>query len=244
MRLKGLIKSNFINGISATLLIISPIITLPSHAAEGYWLDQYSALLYMASFNLDSQFSEMKRRGAHTIMVHADSLPRPILRFIAWRAKVSAGLESIAWIQRPNQTNLKRAGSLNGYKGVQIDDHFFNNPPLSMSQMRDKIGSKELWCSFQPNQYSYKNARQCDHIDVQIYRRRCRETGDYAYNLGATGRKNTAVAVYHDGSSNADIELKCMESDLRSLGSEIFVFKWNNPEAFINYILKQIKSIF
>ena len=59
---------------------------LPATAADGYWLDQYNALLFIASMRLDAEFKEMRIKGATFLMVHADSLPDPILRLIAWRA--------------------------------------------------------------------------------------------------------------------------------------------------------------
>ncbi len=224
------------------MLLVSPLGAIPARAADGYWLDQYSALLYISTFNLDSQLAEMRRRGAKTVMVHADSLPTFILRFISWRAKDAADLQSVAWIQRPNYSNLARAGSLYGYAAIQIDDHFFNKPPVKISKLRELIGSKKLWCSFQPKQYSYNNAAECDHADIQIYRQSCRRTGDIALSLGAAGRADTAIAVYHDGSKSADEELKCMESDMASLGNKIFVFKWNNPEAYLKHVFKGVKS--
>jgi hypothetical protein len=68
-------------------------------AADGYWLDQYNALLYLGSFRLDPELLAMRRQGAGVVMVHADSLPDPLLRWIAWRAR-RARLQPVAWIQR------------------------------------------------------------------------------------------------------------------------------------------------
>jgi hypothetical protein len=86
-------------------------------AADGYWLDQYNALLYLGTFQLDNQLKEMSQEGAKTLLLHADALPSPVCRFIAWRAKEVGGMESIAWIQKPNKENLRQATKLVGFKG-------------------------------------------------------------------------------------------------------------------------------
>jgi hypothetical protein len=54
--------------------------SLSAQAADGYWLDQYNALLYLGSLRLDPELREMRRAGAAVVMVHADSLPEPLLR--------------------------------------------------------------------------------------------------------------------------------------------------------------------
>jgi len=46
-------------------------------------------VLYLASFQLDHELEQMQRQGAGVVMVHADSLPDPLLRWIAWRARRS-----------------------------------------------------------------------------------------------------------------------------------------------------------
>jgi hypothetical protein len=76
-------------------------------AAEGYWLDQYNALLFMGLLRLDPELREMRQTGAQVVMVQADSLPEVLLRWIAWRAR-RAGLTPVAWIQRPTVGNLKK----------------------------------------------------------------------------------------------------------------------------------------
>ena len=96
-------------------------------------------------------------------------------------------MQSIAWIQKPNKNNLRRAAQLNGFKGVQIDDHYFNDPPIALDELRRMLGEKELWCSFQPKQFLHTIANSCDQNDVQIYRHTCRGTGDIAWGMGITG---------------------------------------------------------
>ncbi|WP_094560638.1 hypothetical protein [Synechococcus sp. 8F6] len=49
-------------------------------AADGYWLDQYNALLFLSSFRLDPELQAMRQQWAGVVMVHADSLPDPLLR--------------------------------------------------------------------------------------------------------------------------------------------------------------------
>ena len=91
--------------------------TIPAKAADAYWLDQYNALLYIGTFRLDNELREMKEKGAETLLLHADALPSPLSRFIAWRAKEVGGMESIAWIQKPNKDNLTHAAKLVGFQG-------------------------------------------------------------------------------------------------------------------------------
>ena len=75
-----LIKSSRIHWVAPALgALLSSVIT-PARAADGYWLDQYNALLYLASFQLDRELEQMQRQGAGVGMVHADSLPDPLLR--------------------------------------------------------------------------------------------------------------------------------------------------------------------
>jgi len=61
----------------------------------------------------------MRQQGAAVVMVHADSLPDPLLRWIAWRAR-RAGLQPVAWIQRPTPANLKRVGALRSYSALNV----------------------------------------------------------------------------------------------------------------------------
>lgn len=221
-----------------------------SKAADAYWLDQYNVLLYLSTFRIDRELKEMSQEGTKTLLVHADSLPSPISRFIAWRAKEVGGMESIAWIQRPNRNNLNRAAALTGFKGVQIDDHYFNDPPVSIRDMRKMLGKKQLWCSFQPKQFSFSIANKCDQSDVQIYRSTCRGTGDLAWKMGITGNSRIAVAAYNDGSKEGNGLINCIEKDLMSLGTDLFVFKWKNQEVwskqvwkFVSQPLNAIKSL-
>ena len=206
--------------------------TIPAKAADAYWLDQYNALLYIGTFRLDNELREMKEKGAETLLLHADALPSPLSRFIAWRAKEVGDMDSVAWIQKPNKDNLKHAARLVGFKGVQIDDHYFNNPPVSIKDLRKMLGKKELWCSFQPRQFSFQIANTCDQNDVQIYRNTCKGTGDMAWRMGITGNPRVAVAAYNDGSKEGDDLIKCIKKDLKSLGTDLFVFKWKNQEVW------------
>jgi len=63
--------------------IVALLLTLlPSSAvaADGYWLDQYNALLFMGLMRLDPELSEMRRSGAKVVMIQSDTLPEPMLR--------------------------------------------------------------------------------------------------------------------------------------------------------------------
>lgn len=201
-------------------------------AADAYWLDQYNALLYLSTFQLDNELRQIGKEGTKTLLLHADALPSPVSRFIAWRAREVAGMASIAWIQKPNKDNLRHASKLVGFKGVQIDDHYFNNPPVSIKELRKMLGMKQLWCSFQPRQFSFQIANTCDQNDVQIYRNTCKGTGDLAWRMGITGNPRIAVAAYNDGSKEGDALIDCIKKDLKSLGTNLFVFKWKNQEVW------------
>ena len=87
---------------ATTMVLVSAILFSPARAlaADGYWLDQYSALLFMGLLRLDPELREMRQKGAEIVMVHADSLPDPLLRWIAWRAQ-QAGLKPVAWSPNP-----------------------------------------------------------------------------------------------------------------------------------------------
>jgi len=204
-------------------------------AADGYWLDQYNALLYLASFRLDPELQAMRRQGAGVVMVHADSLPDPVLHWIAWRAR-RAGLQPVAWIQRPTPANLKRVGALTSYGALQVDDHFFARPPVALSSLKASVAPRQLWCSFQPSQYSWRAAQHCDHVDIQVYRQGCSPTVDSAYQLGVAGRADTAIAVYHDGSSTDERRLSCFRREIGAIGNRLFVFKWKNQEHWLTPI--------
>ena len=98
-------------------VLSSALSQVPVSAAEAYWLDQHNALLYLSSFKLDKELKQMSKQGTKILLLHADALPSIISRFIAWRAKEVAGLDSIAWIQKPNRNNLRHAARLVGFKG-------------------------------------------------------------------------------------------------------------------------------
>ena len=221
--------------VSSLLLAAIP---MGAKAADAYWLDQYNALLYVGTFQLDKELREMSQEGTKTLLLHADALPSPISRFIAWRAKEVGGMESIAWIQKPNKDNLRHAAKLVGFKGVQIDDHYFNDPPVSIKDLKQMLGEKKLWCSFQPRQFSFQIANTCDQNDVQIYRNTCKGTGDIAWSMGITGNHEIAVAAYNDGSKEGDELIKCIEEDLKSLKTKLFVFKWKNQEIWSKAVWK------
>jgi len=186
----------------------------------------------------------MSQEGTKTLLLHADSLPAPISRFIAWRAKKVGGMESVAWIQKPNKKNLRHASKLNGFKGVQIDDHYFNNPPISIKELRHMLGKKELWCSFQPRQFSHAVANTCDQNDVQIYRNTCKGTGDMAWRMDITNNQKIAVAAYDDGSKEGEELIKCIEKDLKTLSTKLFVFKWKNQEVWLIQVLHRLQTVF
>ena len=206
-------------------------------AADGYWLDQYNALLYLGSFRLDPELLAMRRQGAGVVMVHADSLPDPLLRWIAWRAR-RAGLQPVAWIQRPTPANLRRVGALRSYSALQVDDHFFAQPPVALSSLKASLAPRQLWCSFQPGQYSWRAAQHCDHVDIQVYRQGCSPTVASAYQLGVAGRADTAIAVYHDGSAADDRRLSYFRREIGAIGNRLFVFKWKNPEHWLTPITR------
>ena len=49
---------------------------------------------------------------------------------------------------------------------------------------------------------------------------------------GITGNPRVAVAAYNDGSKEGDDLIKCIKKDLKSLGTDLFVFKWKNQEVW------------
>ena len=146
-------------------------------------------------------------------------------------------METVAWIQKPNKSNLRHAARLVGIKGIQIDDHYFNHPPISIKKLRGLLGEKHLWCSFQPRQFSHAIANTCDQNDVQIYRHNCKETGDMARRMRITGNPKIAVAAYEDGSKKGASLISCIKEDLKTLGTDLFVFKWKNQEVWTQKIL-------
>ena len=209
---------------------------LPGHTADAIWLDQYNALFYLGIFRLDAELKAMKATGANTLLLHADAMPSPVVRFIAWRARESAAMDTVAWIQKPNRLNLSRAAGFAGIKAVQIDDHFFNKPPLAIEELKTRLGKKELWCSFQPRQFNRQTAAICDQTDIQIYRKSCGETLDIAWNMGIIGQPKIAVATYADGSQKGDAQVRCLEKNLTRLGNKLFVFKWKNQETWSKHL--------
>jgi hypothetical protein len=230
-----LIKRSRIHWVAPALgALLSSVIT-PARAADGYWLDQYNALLYLASFQLDRELEQMQRQGAGVVMVHADSLPDPLLRWIAWRAR-RAQLQPVAWVQRPTVANLRRVGAVSDYQALQVDDHYFADPPVPIERLKTQLLGRSLWCSFQPGQFSWRAARACDHVDLQLYRQSCNATVDAVYRLGIAGARDTAVAVYHDGSDTDNQRLACLRERVRSSGNRLFVFKWKNPEHWLSPI--------
>jgi len=209
---------------------------------EGYWLDQYNASLYLLAHALDDELREMKAQGAKLVLIHADSLPLMILEKMANDAN-REGLKVIAWIQKPNKENLLRAGKLENYDGVQIDDHFFASPPITLTDLRRQIGKKQLWCSFQPKQYTSYAAKQCDHIDVQIYRNSCLSTLYTAESFGLINKSNAAIAVYDDGSLEGRRETYCILRGLASMNGRSLVFKWNNQEVWTKPIWQLVGKV-
>jgi hypothetical protein len=217
----------------ALVLVIPP----PARSADGYWLDQYNVFLFLASLRLDRELAEIRRAGSTVVMVHADILPDRMLSWISWRSRL-AGLEPIAWIQRPNPARLKRVAAVRGFSALQVDDHFFADPPMPVIELKKELGGKQLWCSFQPRQYSWHAAQHCDHVDIQVYRQSCQATVDIARELGVAGWRDTAIAVYHDGSPAAERQLNCMQDRFAAIGNRVFVFKWRNPEHWLSPITR------
>ena len=215
-----------------------------TYAAEAFWLDQYSALGFSLTFQLDKQLKQMHRAGAKYVLLHSDILPARYLRWFSWRARSSSQLKTVAWIQKPNKQNLARVAAVDGLFALQIDDHFFANPPIPLADIRSTLGNAELWCSFQPRQYNWKTASLCDQVDVQFYRLSCDDVMNNAYKLGLIGRSRHALAVYDDGSMSAKKELNCVKSRLRKTNNSTFVFKWANPEAIITHYSSTLRSLF
>ena len=132
--------------------------------------------------------------------------------------------------------NLRRVGAVSGYQALQVDDHYFADPPVPIDQLKGQLGGRSLWCSFQPRQFSWRAAELCDHVDLQLYRQSCNATADAVYRLGIAGARDAAVAVYHDGSDTDDQRLACLRERVRSSGNRLFVLKWKNPEHWLSPI--------
>jgi len=214
----------------AAVLAAALLVPAPAQAADGWWLDHFSATAFLLSGQLDRELAQMRRQGADTLLLQADLLPIPVLEWVAARAKAQQ-LQTVAWIQWPATENLRRAAQLKGFRAVQVDDHFFHKAPLSLGQLRRELGNRKLWCSFQPDQLSAERRRLCDHVDVQLYRMNCSQIEHHAVRLGLAYQRSTAVAVYHDGSGEDGRRLACTQQALAGLGLKTFVFKWKNPEA-------------
>ena len=230
--------------ISCTLIIASMTaslaMTAPASAADAYWLDEVYAFYYLASFQLDNQLNAIKAKGAKTLLLHSDDLPNPLLRYIVWRAKEAAGLKTILWIQWPTKSNLFRVASVDGAHAVQIDDHYFDDPPVSLLGLKKLLADKELWCSFQPNQWNFSLARVCDHSDVQLYRQSCENTIYNASKLGILGQSKVAISTYHSGDIKDDKLVSCISENATPYGNPVFVFKWANNEAIIKRLFALI----
>lgn len=217
---------------AATLLAAVVAAPTPGLAAQGWWLDDIHASLFLLSGRLDSELKQMRAQGGDTVLVQADGLPGQVLTHIAGRARVHQ-LTPVAWIEWPSRSNLQQAIALKGYAAVQIDDHFFSNPPLPATDLRQRLREqgKDLWCSFQPGQLSWERMQPCDHVDVQLYRLSCAEVEQHARRLGMPGWPAPALAVYDDGSDAASAEVPCQQRLGRELGLGTLVFKWKNPET-------------
>jgi len=133
-------------------------------------------------------------------------------------------------------TNLRRVGAVSGYQALQVDDHYFADPPVPIERLKSQLGGRSLWCSFQPRQFSWRAAQLCDHVDLQLYRQSCNATVDAVYRLGIAGARDAAIAAYHDGSDTDDQRLACLSEKVRSSGNRLFVFKWKNPEHWLSPI--------
>lgn len=121
----------------SALALLSPSAAI---AADGYWLDQYNALLFMVLLRLDPELSELHQADAHVVVVHAENLPDVLLCWIAWHAR-RAALTPVAWIHRPTAGNLKRVGALAGYQALHVDDHFFADLSVSISKLKAGLSS-------------------------------------------------------------------------------------------------------
>jgi len=147
---------------------------------------------------------------------------------------------TVLWVQWPNKSNLLRMGDVHGAHAVQVDDHYFNNPPIPLVSLKKQLGNKQLWCSFQPGQWNYSTARTCDHSDIQLYRQTCENTIFNTYRLGILGNPNVAISTYHSGDKRDDRLVNCITRRAKPYGNSVFVFKWANNEELVKYFLKFI----
>ena len=59
--------------------------------------------------------------------------------------------------------------------------------------------------------------------------------------MGITGNTKIKVAAYDDGSLKGEKLVKCIENDLKGVGTGLFVFKWKNQEAWLNKAFRAYK---
>lgn len=124
----------------SALALLSPSAAI---AADGYWLDQYNALLFMVLLRLDPELSELHQADAHVVVVHAENLPDVLLccAVLGCMHARRAALTPVAWIHRPTAGNLKRVGALAGYQALHVDDHFFADLSVSISKLKAGLSS-------------------------------------------------------------------------------------------------------
>jgi hypothetical protein len=87
---------------------------------------------------------------------------------------------------------------------------------------------------------SPRAAQHCDHVDIDVYRQGCSPTVASAYQLGVAGRRDKAIAVYHDGSATDDGPLSCFRSEIGAICNRLFVFKWKNPEHWLKPLTRPL----
>ena len=63
-----------------------------------------------------------------------------------------------------------------------------------------------------------KDAEAMGQVVAQAYH--CSPTVASAYQLGVAGRRDTAIAVYHDGSATDDRRLSCFRSEIGAIGNQ------------------------
>ena len=50
--------------------------------------------------------------------------------------------------------------------------------------------------------------------------------------MGITGKPRIAASAYTDGSQSGAKRITCIQKDLQTLGTKLFVFKWKNQEVW------------
>ena len=60
--------------------------------------------------------------------------------------------------------------------------------------------------------------------------------------MGIVGQSNIAIATYADGSQQGDDQVRCLEKNLATLGSQLFVFKWKNQEVWSKHIWRALQQ--